>query len=147
MNKHHFCQHTTYLTVPFFDVDGMEIVWHGNYIKYLEIARCEFLDSIDYNYIKMREEGFIWPIVKLELKYIKPAHFGQKLRIDLIVIEYESCLKINYQISDVDNHIILTQAMTMQVPIALTTGETQFETPDSWRLAIQQAANFIPYPQ
>ena len=30
----------TDVTVPFFDVDSMNVVWHGHYVKYLEIARC-----------------------------------------------------------------------------------------------------------
>ena len=28
------------LTVPFYDVDSMDIVWHGHYLKYFEDARC-----------------------------------------------------------------------------------------------------------
>ncbi len=28
----------------------MEVVWHGHYVKYLEVARCALLDKIDYNY-------------------------------------------------------------------------------------------------
>jgi len=37
------------LTVEFFDVDSMQIVWHGNYLKYMERARCALLDKIGYN--------------------------------------------------------------------------------------------------
>ena len=31
------------MQVPFFDVDMLEIVWHGHYVKYLEVARCALL--------------------------------------------------------------------------------------------------------
>ena len=41
---------TTELEVQFFDVDSMRVVWHGNYVKYLEVARCELLKLFDYNY-------------------------------------------------------------------------------------------------
>lgn len=34
--------------VPFFDLDPMHIVWHGNYVKYFEEARCQLLRTIDY---------------------------------------------------------------------------------------------------
>ena len=30
----------TEILVPFFDVDTMHVVWHGHYVKYLEVARC-----------------------------------------------------------------------------------------------------------
>lgn len=37
------------MQVQFFDLDPMQIVWHGNYVKYLEVVRCALLDKIDYN--------------------------------------------------------------------------------------------------
>jgi hypothetical protein len=55
----------TEIDVPFFDVDLMEIVWHGHYAKYFEIARCDLLDKIDYGYMKMRSSGYAWPIIDL----------------------------------------------------------------------------------
>ena len=45
------------LTPAFHDLDPMEVVWHGNYIKYLELARCALLQSFDYDYPQMRESG------------------------------------------------------------------------------------------
>lgn len=42
MKKHVYCCHNTLIDVPFFDVDSMNIAWHGHYVKYLEIARCDF---------------------------------------------------------------------------------------------------------
>ena len=38
------------LDVPFYDVDPMNIVWHGNYIKYLEQARCDMFSKIGYTF-------------------------------------------------------------------------------------------------
>ena len=49
----------------FFDVDAMHIVWHGNYVKYLETARCAFLSSIGYDYNEMGRQGYSWPIVQM----------------------------------------------------------------------------------
>ena len=34
------------IEVPFHDVDTMNVVWHGHYLKYFEIARCKLLDQI-----------------------------------------------------------------------------------------------------
>ena len=38
------------IEVPFHDVDTMNVVWHGHYLKYFEIARCKLLDQFHYNY-------------------------------------------------------------------------------------------------
>ena len=46
MKKHVFCRHNSEFEVQFFDVDSMDIMWHGHYVKYLEMARCQFLEEI-----------------------------------------------------------------------------------------------------
>ena len=40
----------TFIDVPFYDLDPMNVVWHGNYVKYLEVARCDLLSKIGYTY-------------------------------------------------------------------------------------------------
>ena len=127
---------------PFFDVDAMQIVWHGHYVKYLEMARCAFLSAIQYDYREMGVQGFSWPIVQLHVKYVKPAVFGQKIRVDLAVVEIESCLRIDYTLVDVASGAKLTQASTTQVAVSLATGEMQFQTPDSWLNAIRAYPDF-----
>ena len=38
--------HEVRMKVPFFDADPMQIVWHGNYLKYFDIARSELFDAL-----------------------------------------------------------------------------------------------------
>ena len=142
MNKHTYCRHSHELEIPFFDVDPMNIVWHGNYVKYLETARCAFLNSIGYGYTEMARQGYGWPIVKLDLKYIRPARFGQKIRVDMAVTEYESCLRIDYILRDAESGIKLTQAHTTQVAQRIDNGEMQFQTPASWLEAVKRHPTF-----
>lgn len=142
MAKHVYCRYSLEIEVPFFDVDAMQIVWHGHYVKYLEMARCAFLSAIQYDYREMGVQGFSWPIVQLHVKYVKPAVFGQKIRVDLAVVEIESCLRIDYTLVDVASGAKLTQASTTQVAVLLATGEMQFQTPDSWLNAIRAYPDF-----
>lgn len=137
-----FCTHSLELDVPFFDVDSLFIVWHGHYVKYFEMARCAFLAEIQHDYNVMRETGFAYPIVKLDVKYIKPATFGQKIRVEMAVVEFESCLKVNYTITDVKTGTKLTKASTTQVAVRIDNGEMQFQTPDVFQAAIRQFAGF-----
>jgi acyl-CoA thioester hydrolase len=46
MSRHSEWAGEVELEVPFFDLDPMNIVWHGNYVKYLEVARCALLETI-----------------------------------------------------------------------------------------------------
>ncbi len=117
------------IEIPFFDVDLMEIVWHGHYAKYFEIARCVLLNKIDYDYMTMRDSGYTWPIVELRLRYAKPAHFGQKIIVHAKISEWENRLKINYQIKDKLTSQRLTRGHTCQVAVDINTQEMCYESP------------------
>lgn len=132
-------RHRLTLTVPFFDVDSMDIVWHGHYVKYLEMARCAFLSALGYDYKVMKMNGYGWPVVQLNLKYVRPAVFGQKIGVEVILKEYESCLKFDYVITDCQTKEKLTKASTMQVAVEIATRETQFQTPKCWLAAVAHA--------
>ena len=71
----------TKIKVAFFDLDPMNIVWHGNYVKYLEQARCDFFDKLNYNYTDMYNDGVMYPIAKMDFKFIKSAKFGEELTV------------------------------------------------------------------
>lgn len=117
------------MQVQFFDLDPMEIVWHGNYVKYLEVVRCALLDKIAYNYVEMKASGFAWPIIDMQLRYISPASFGQRLILRADIIEWENRLKIDYQITDAVTGKRLNRASTTQVAVDISTGEMCFVSP------------------
>jgi acyl-CoA thioester hydrolase len=115
--------------VQFFDLDPMEVVWHGHYVKYLEIARGALLDSIDYNYSQMRASGYLWPVIDLQLRYVASARFGARLKLRAEIVEWENRLKIDYLISDAATGRRLTRASTTQVAVEIASGEMCFASP------------------
>ncbi len=117
------------ITVPFHDLDPMGVVWHGNYARYLEIARCALLERIDYNYPRMGEEGFAWPVVEMRIKYVGPLRFGQQAKVTARLVSWENGMKIDYLIHDAASGALLTRARTFQVPVSLATGEMSLESP------------------
>ncbi|UMR30532.1 acyl-CoA thioesterase [Massilia sp. MB5] len=117
------------MQVQFFDLDPMEIVWHGRYVKYLEMARCALLDKIGYNYVEMKASGYAWPIIDMHLRYAAPATFGQVLKLRADIVEWESRLKIEYVISDAASGKRINRASTMQVAVDIATGEMCFVSP------------------
>ncbi len=117
------------IEVPFHDVDMMEVVWHGHYVKYLEVARCALLERFDYNYTQMRASGYAWPIIDMQLRYVKGARFGQTIRIRASLVEWENRLKINYLITDAQTGERLTRAYTIQVAVNIETREMCLASP------------------
>lgn len=117
--------------IPFQDCDPMQVVWHGNYARYLEEARRELLRQIDYDYMQMQASGYVWPIVDMRVKYINSAVFSQVIRIEAYLKEYESRLKIDYVIFDQATGKKLTKAYTVQVAVDIESKEMQFESPSA----------------
>lgn len=120
----------------FFDTDPMGIMWHGNYVKYLEMARCKLLDEIGYNYIKMQDNGFTLPIVKMDLKYINPIYFNEYFIVEISVIECDITLKFKYTLLSKDE-LKIAKANTTQVAVTLNK-ETLYSIPDDLKFALNQ---------
>lgn len=120
---------TTSYEVPFFDVDAYRVVWHGNYPKYCEIARCNLLDHIGIPYKVMEQEGYFFPVVEMNIKYIRPLLFGQRINIVASLVQWLGQLKIEYKMLDADTDEVFTKAWTKQVAVAMPENVTQFESP------------------
>ena len=117
------------IQVQFFDLDPMEVVWHGHYVKYLEVARCALLDAIDYNYALMKASGYAWPVIDMHLRYIDSATFGQRLKLRAEIVEWEHRLKIDYLITDAATGRRLLRGSTTQVAVEMLTREMCFVSP------------------
>lgn len=118
------------MEVAFFDVDSYRIVWHGNYPKYFEIARCKLLEHIDFTYEDMETAGYFFPVIDLQVKYIQPLRFKQLFTITATLTEWENKLTIQYLIQDRDTGEKITKAKTSQVAIAMPEHVTQFTSPE-----------------
>ena len=99
--------------VPFHDVDPANVVWHGHYYKYFELARCVLLEKSAYDYDEMPRSGFVWPIVDTRARFVKPVRFNQEIVVRAVLREWELRLVIDYSIVD-DNGVEYTRASTTQ---------------------------------
>lgn len=117
------------IEAPFHDVDMMEVVWHGHYAKYFEIARGALLDKIDYNYPQMRDSGYAWPIIEMKTRFVRPIVFGQKVIVHAKMTEYEIRLKIDYTVMDAESRERLTKGHTIQAAIDMKTHALVYPSP------------------
>jgi acyl-CoA thioester hydrolase len=116
----------------------MNVVWHGHYVKYLEVARCALLDHIGHNYTQMLASGYGWPVIDLQLRYVRGATFGQRLIVRASLVEWESRLKINYLISDAETGERMTRASSIQVAVHIESREMQLASPKVFTDAVER---------
>ncbi len=118
------------IRVPFHHVDPLDVVWHGHYVEYFELARAALLDRIGYNYLQMRESGYAWPVVEIFIRYAQPLHYGQRVLVRAELAEWETRLKIAYTVRDAATTRRLTAGHSVQVAVHLASGEMCFASPD-----------------
>jgi len=110
------------IEIPFHDVDSIQIVWHGNHIKYFEIARTKLIRLFDYDMDEMAQSGIIWPIIECKCRYIQAIPYAMVIRVKAWITEIEHRLKINYLITEKESGRRLAKGHTMQAAVQAATG-------------------------
>lgn len=117
------------MRVPFYDVDSMRVVYHGNYIKYFEEARCAYFESLGLGYNDMETSGFLLPVVSLNVKYIRSCTFAQELLIDVVREASDNLIILHYTLRDEQTGQKCCKATTRHAAIDATTKALLFELP------------------
>lgn len=71
----------TNIRVRYSETDQMNVVYHGNYAQYFEVARAEAIREMGITYKEMEEMGVVMPIVELHTKFLRPAKYDDLLTI------------------------------------------------------------------
>jgi len=117
------------ITVEFFTLDPLRVVWHGNYLNFFEIGRRKLLERIGWGYYEIEESGYTFPVVEVSVKYLAPLKFLDRARIKAILVEYENCLRIKYEIRNAQTGTLTTKGVSTQMAFNEKTGESCFICP------------------
>ena len=72
---------TTAALIRFGDLDPMGIVWHGNYIKFLELGREAFGREHGIDSVEMYGIGYFTPIVRVNVEHKAMIGYGETVLI------------------------------------------------------------------
>jgi acyl-CoA thioester hydrolase len=73
--------HETTVSVRFNEVDSYHVAWHGHYVAWMEVGRNALAGMFGMDAGHLVELGFMAPVVQLEVKYLRPARYGEELRV------------------------------------------------------------------
>ena len=87
----------------YYDTDHMGVVYHANYLKWMEIARTEYFRDI-LPYKQIEDMGFMLPVKTLNIKYIDSVKYDDEIEI-FVEIKKINNIKIEfyYEIYDKNN--------------------------------------------
>lgn len=129
--------HTVALKVPFYDLDPMQIVWHGNYLKYFDFARSELFDSLGVDLFAVHERTrYIFPIVRTAVKHIHPLKRGDEFLCTATVTEARTKIVVAFEIRLAGNGTLCAKGTTEQVAVRMPDMELAFSIPEEIREAL-----------
>lgn len=73
--------HETTVKVRFNEVDAYRVAWHGHYVAWMEVGRNDLAGRFGLSAEDIAASGFMAPVVELNLKYRRPARYGEELRV------------------------------------------------------------------
>ena len=76
------------IRVYYEDTDAGGLVYHANYLKFMERARSEWLRAIGYEQdVLIREQGLVFAVRSVTLNYRKPARFNDLLHVRSSILQ------------------------------------------------------------
>lgn len=109
--------HITNINIRFGEVDSMGIVWHGNYVKYLEDARESFGKQYGLGYMDVfNNYGFMLPVVKIDIDYKNQLFYEDEVEMKVNLIENPaSKLIFEYELRRKKDNLLIIKALSIQV--------------------------------
>ena len=76
------------IRVYYEDTDAAGVVYHSNYLKYMERARTEWLRKLGFSQEVLREEtGNIIVVSEMDIKFVRPAKLDDMLEVNSVLIK------------------------------------------------------------
>lgn len=126
------------MKVPFHDLDPVQIVWHGNYFKYFDIARFGLfedagIDLYDYSV----SHGYIFPVTRSSIKHIHPLRHNDLFVCRATLTEIRYKIAMAFEIRLVRDNTLCARGTGEQLAVKLPHMDLEFEIPQDIREAME----------
>lgn len=81
--KHKFEQKVYYS-----DTDAYGVVWHGSYLRWLEMGRVELCEKMGYTLIELQTQNITLPVVNLNVRYKSSAKLNDEMIIETSIQKF-----------------------------------------------------------
>ena len=125
------------LKVPYYDVDLMQIVWHGHYLKYFEVARQALFKECGVDLQRyMEDTRYVFPVVRSTIKHIWPLRFDDEFICTAVVREARVRIVLDFEIKLISNDKVCAKGWSEQVAVLLPEMEMVFQIPEEIQKAL-----------
>ncbi|MEI8128029.1 MAG: thioesterase family protein [bacterium] len=83
--KHEFEQKVYYS-----DTDAYGVVWHGSYLRWLEMGRVEICEKMGHNLLELQAQNIVLPVINLNVRYKSSAKLNDEMIIETSIQKFNS---------------------------------------------------------
>ncbi|PAQ15022.1 hypothetical protein CD798_08235 [Bacillaceae bacterium SAOS 7] len=97
------------IQVRYAETDAMQVVYHGQYVVWFELGRTQLIEDLGFNYAKMEKEGYVSPVLDIQLSYKKPFKYGDYAWVYTWIEEYSGVrTTYGYEIKNDQGEVCVT---------------------------------------
>lgn len=127
----------TTLNVRFSEVDMLQVVWHGEYVRYFEDGREAFgREYAGLGYMDIYESGFTAPIVEVNVQYKQSLRVNDTARVETRYIDTPAAkICFEYVVTRASDGEVVATGSTVQVFLNAA-GELELTAPafyEAWK--------------
>ena len=90
--------------------DAGGVVYHANYLNFMERCRCDWLESIGHDLLSLQQNHLLqWVVTQVEVVFHAPAHLFDDLTVTCSVLQVGK-VKLNLQQAVYNSDILLCSA-------------------------------------
>ncbi|MEG9297660.1 thioesterase family protein [Mangrovibacillus sp. Mu-81] len=95
--------------VRYAETDQMGVVYHANYLVWMELGRTKLIEDLGFNYAQIEKEGILSPVVDLNISYKTPVRYGEIALVKTWVDDYDGIrITYAYVIYNGENQLAIT---------------------------------------
>lgn len=83
------------IEVRYAETDQMGVVYHANYLVWMEIGRTKLIEDLGFKYAEMENDGILAPVIDVNISYKQPMKYGETAKIKTWIDEYDG-LRVTY---------------------------------------------------
>lgn len=126
--------------VSFCDTDAYGVVWHGSYLRWMEIGRMYLCDDMGLNLAECQKNDIVLPLTNINVKYKSPAKLGDIMVIETKLEKYSKIkLVFNQRIYSKETNNTYIEALVEVVAVS-NDGKLYRKMPDILKEACEKYA-------
>jgi len=107
--------HSTTIRIRYAETDQMNIVYYGNYAQFFEVGRAEWIRELGFTYKQMEEMGIRMPVVEMEARFLRPAHYDDLITIKTMLKELpaDHSIRFYHEVYNEQQKLLTTGTVTL----------------------------------